>query len=122
MTATNLTLTNAQNSAATNLNSNITHIAVGNDNTTPTTGDTTLGSEDYREAQFSSNLSNNIVTNDLRLDVTENNGNTINEAGTFDASSGGNMYTRNLTTSFAKTSSKEAFYRIKTTFTASDNS
>lgn len=119
MVAVILTLTNAQNAAATDLNSNLTHITVGDDNTTPTVGDTDLGNTTYTDTKLSSSLNGNIVTIDMFLDVTENNTNTINEIGTKDGASG-NLYTHNLTTSFAKTSSKEAFYRNKITFTASN--
>ena len=119
MVAVTLTLTNAQNAAATDLDGNLTHVAVGDDNTTPTEGDTDLGNTTYTDTKFASSLSANVVTVDLRLDVTENNGNTINEIGTKDGASG-NLYTHDLTTSFAKTSSKEAFYRNKITFIASN--
>ena len=91
----------------------ITHIAVGDDDTTPTESDTTLGNETYRDAIFTSNVGANFLTWDVRLDSTENNGNTIKEIGSFDAASVGNMYTRNLTTVFDKTSAKEAYYQIK---------
>ena len=123
MVVTNNQLIIDQNLCASNLQENIvTHIAVGSDNTTPDESDTSLGSETYREALYNSNVSSNIALFDARLDVTENNGNTINEVSTQDASSGGNMQTRNLTTSFTKTSSNEVFYRIKVTYTAQDNS
>jgi len=55
------------------------------------------------------------------MDVTQNNGNDIEEIGALDASSGGNLYLHSLTTSFSKTADKEAYYRLKTTFVASNN-
>jgi len=103
------------------LNSTITHIAVGSGTTTPVIGDTTLSSEDYREVKFSSLATSTKYQVSVRLDVTENNGNTINEWGAFNAGSGGTMYFRNLTTAFAKTSSNEAYYRMALTFTFSDS-
>ena len=111
-----------QNNSATLINGEVTHISVGNDGTTPVITDTTLGNETFRDTLFANSVSSNVTTFDVKLDVTENNGETIAEIGTFDGSSGGNMYSRNLTTSFAKTSSKEAYYRVKMTFTAEDDS
>ena len=91
----------------------VTHMAVGDDNTTPVIGDTTLGNQTYIDSIFTSNTGGDFVFWDLRLDTTENNGNTIKEIGTFDAASSGNMFTRNLTTVFDKTSSKEAYYQVR---------
>jgi len=115
-----LALTNAQNAAATDLDGNVTHIAVGDDNTTPVVGNTALGNETYRGSLFSESLTNNVVVKDIRIDEASNNGNTVNEIGTFDAASSGNMSNHKLTTSVAKTSAKVFFYRLKTTFVASN--
>jgi hypothetical protein len=57
----------------------------------------------------------------LRLDVTENNGNTQNEVGGFDAGSGGTMYFRNLVTSLSKDNTKESLYRVRNFFTATNS-
>ena len=122
MTFQTYALNLVQNNSATLINGLVTHIAVGDDNTTPVIGDTTLGNETFRDAIYSDSVSSNVTNFDVKLDVTENNGETIAEIGTFDASSSGNMYSHNLTTSFAKTSSKEAYYRVKLTFEAEDNS
>lgn len=118
MVATTINLTESQNSAATNLYNKITHIAVGDGVTTPAVSDTTLTNETYRDSLYSQSIASNVVNKDIRLDVTENNGNNINEIGSFTASSGGDMHTHDLTTSFAKTADKEAYYRLKTTYTA----
>lgn len=122
MGVTNYELTQAQNSAASNLNSNITHIAVGDDNTPYSVGDTSLGNQTFIQTIDTQKVSSNVVTADVRLDATENNGNDIDEIGLLDAASSGNLYTRNITTNFAKTSSNEAFYRVKVTYTAEDDS
>ena len=90
-------------------------MAVGDDNTTPTVSDTTLGNETYREAIFKSSSGGSFVAWDLKLDTTENNGSTIKEVGTFTASSGGTMYTRNLSSSFDKDSTNEAYYQSRIT-------
>lgn len=115
-----LGLTNAQNASATNFDGNVTHIATGDNAVAPTVGDTALGNETFRGSLFGESLTENIVTKDLRISETENNGNTVNEIGTFDAASTGNMSSRKLTTSVAKTSSKVFFYRLKTTFVATN--
>lgn len=94
------------------LNSLVEYVAVGDDNTTPIESDTTLGNETYREINYSKTLNPDNMSITTRIDETENNGNTINEIGIFDESSGGNMYSHNLVTSFEKTSSKVAYYRI----------
>ena len=99
-----LALTNAQNAAATGLYANTTHMAVGDSTTTPVVADTALGNETYRSSLFGESLSDNVVTKDFRIDEASNNGNTVNEIGTFDAASAGNMSNHKLTTSAAKTS------------------
>jgi hypothetical protein len=111
-----------QNNSATLINGLVTHIALGDDNTTPLISDTSLGNETFRDDTYADSVSSNVTNFDVRLDVTENNGNTIAEIGTFDDDTTGNMYSHNLTTSFAKTSSKEAYYRVKMTFVAEDDS
>jgi len=95
----------------TQLDTIATHVAVGDDNTTPVVGDTALGNETYIEARFRAFANSNSFIIDLRLDTTENNGNTIAEHGVFDAASGGNLISRDLTTAFNKTASNESFYR-----------
>lgn len=106
----------ANNSILTTLNTNITHLAVGTNNTAPTISDTTLGTEVYRDSEFQSIITGFKLVSKIYLDTTEANSNTLEEVGTFTASSGGTMYTRNLVTSFAKTSSKTATYSVKIIF------
>jgi len=118
MVITNYRLAIIQNTAATNFSSAVTDIAVGSGSTTPVSSQTTLVTETFRDGIDNTTLLANEVSKDLLLDVTENNSNTINEIGAFDDPAAGNMESRNLTTSFAKTSDKEAYYRLKTTFTA----
>ena len=114
-------LTNAQNSAASNLYTNITHIGVGTDNTAFDVAQTALVAETDRNALFGQLLSDNVVRKDVRFDETENNDNTVREIGTFNAASSGTMYTRNLTNPALKTANKAFFYRLKTTFVAENN-
>lgn len=97
----------------TELEDNITHIAVGDGSTAVSLSDTTLGNETFREIVFRSNTESSFLSADIKIDTTENNTNTINEIGTFNASSGGTMYTRSLTQSFNKTSTNEFYGQIK---------
>lgn len=110
-------LVNAQNDAATGYKNNITHIAIGSNGTVPISSNTTLGTETFRDVAENIVRISNIVRTDIRLDVTENNGNFQREIGSFNDSVAGVMNEHNLLTPFDKTSSKEAFYRITTTFT-----
>lgn len=91
----------------------VTYMAVGDGTSTPLVTQTALDNETDIDAIFQSATGGNFVSWDLKLDITENNGNTINEIGTFTAASSGTMYTRNLTTSFAKTANNEVYYQVK---------
>jgi len=90
-------MNNARNSLFNQFINNISHIAVGDDNTTPVVTDTSLGNQTYIESATvtQSGLS---ITSKTVLEITENNGNTVKELGIFDRESLGNMYTRTLTT------------------------
>jgi len=94
----------------TEIDDKISHAGVGSDNTTPLVSDTELGGETYRESILSSQSLATAHKVTLYLDQTENNGNSQREIGTFNASSGGTMYTRNLVTLFDKTSDKSSRY------------
>jgi hypothetical protein len=92
------------------LDTNITHIGVGTDTTTPVEADTVLGAEVDRNAEYTSTLSSNQFKSQLRLDTTDANGYTLAEIGMFNAATTGTMYTHNLISAFAKTASKKAIY------------
>ena len=117
MVNVSLKLINAQNAAALDFSSSVSHIGIGDDNTLPTTSDTGLGNQTFIGSSENLVIEDNIVRYDIRLDVTENNGNTHKEIGTFDSGSSGNLYDRNLVTEFEKTSDKEVYYRLKTIYT-----
>lgn len=90
------------------LSTEITHIAVGDDDTAFDEAQSTLQSETYREALLSTpSIIVNSISFTILLDVLENNGNDIRESGTFDNSVGGNMWTRNLTNLISKDSTIE---------------
>ena len=83
-----------------------THGAVGDDNTTPTPGDTTLGNEVFRKAiaSFDKTTFTNKTIASVQITSAEANGNTIREGGFFDAVAAGNMLTHFLVNDIVKTS------------------
>lgn len=93
--------------------SNATHMAVGDDNTAPTVGDTTLGNELTRKArqEYTEGTSDVIIS--LFLNSTESNGNSLKEVGMFDAGAAGNLLERNTFTTISKTSSIEVWIDIE---------
>ena len=92
------------------LNTLITHTATGDDDTTPTVSDTTLGNETLREVYFDKVLiSTTGIGFTMFQDTADNNGEDIKETGLFDASSGGNLYSHSLTNAISKDSAKEVF-------------
>ena len=118
MTIQNPILSLFESDCVSRLNSTISHIAVGSGTTSPLPEQTQLTTETHREEIFESNITANSFTTSVFLDVTENNGNIVNEIGSFNASSSGTMVSRNLTTSSEKTSSKEFYYDVKFTISA----
>ena len=118
MVVKSIVLNKAKQDALDSMESSISHMAVGSDGTTPTESDTALGAETFRETLFSEESSSFIYQAEIFLDSSENNGNTVRETGSFDASSGGTMYTRNLTNDIVKDSSVELFVTLTITFDA----
>jgi len=96
---------------------NITHLAVGDDNTTPVVTNITMNNETYRKASTITRTGL-IITQKAVLDITENNGNTVYEMAGFDAASSGNMYYHNLTTVVAKDGNTEIRLSNVTTVTS----
>ena len=74
-----------------------TYGAIGSGTATPAASDTTLGSEDLRDTidAFDKSASSKIIAS-IRIELGENNGNTIAEVGWLNAASGGSLWTRNL--------------------------
>lgn len=93
--------------------SDASHVAVGDDNTTPTAGDTVLGNELTRKArqEYTEGTSDVIIS--LFLNSLESNGNALKEVGMFDASSGGNLLQRNIFTTINKTTGLEVWIDIE---------
>lgn len=92
---------------------NSTHLAVGDDNTTPTVGDTALGNELTRKArqEYTEGTSDVIIS--LFLNSAESNGNALTEVGMFDAASSGTLLERETYTVINKTSSLEVWIDIE---------
>lgn len=110
-------MTNATTNFIATLSPLLTHIAVGDDDTTPTVLDTALGNETFREALFDTVVTtSNSISINIFLDTSENNSNDIKETGVFDAASSGNMYSRSLTNVISKDSSKEVFIELQYNF------
>lgn len=98
MVLTNDLLTSLRSNIKDDIETDITHIAVGDDNTSPSSGQTDLVSETFRSAVDSTDKTSIIdeITSSMTILTTENNGNTIKEVGGFDDSSGGSMAFRNV--------------------------
>ena len=106
-------LTTIKTAVRASIVSESSHLAVGDDDTTPTVGDTTLGNELTRKArqEYTEGTSDVIIS--LWLSSLESNGNALKEVGMFDASSGGNLLERNTFTVVNKTSSIEMWIDIE---------
>ena len=116
MGVTNHYLDASATAAGTSLNTNVSHFATGDDDTTPTDDDTTLNKETYREALFDTDQKTYYIEFQSYQDSTENNTNSIKEAGLFDAGAAGNCYAHALTNNISKTSSVEVFLGFRITF------
>lgn len=118
MTVQQYVIDNVGNEILTDIQADVSHIAVGDDNTTPTTSDTSLGNETYRESFRNEEIINHKLFTEIFMDISENNGNNIREAGVFNAASGGDMFSRSLTNELSKTSTREVFVQIDIFVTA----
>jgi len=97
----------------TSVTTNGTHMAVGTDNTTPTVGDTALGTEVTRKALQESTVGTSDIILSLYLNSTESNGNSLVEIGLLDAASSGNLLVRDIFTTITKNSSTEVWIDIE---------
>ena len=95
------------------IDSEATHVAVGTDNTTPTSSDTTLGSEVLRKARQDYTEGTSDVVVSLWISSLEANGNDLKEVGIFNASSGGTLLTRETFTTISKSSNTELWIDIE---------
>ena len=116
MVLTSTLLTEVRDDIKDQLETLFTHGAVGTASPTPAASDTALGGEVFRDSidDFDKSVSN-AVTASLRISTTEANGETLRENGWFNASSGGDMWTRNTFSAINKTSDVQLF--LDTTIT-----
>jgi len=114
MTLTSAGLVGVRDNTKSYIEAEVTYIAVGDDDTTPTAADTALGNEQFRSAVDDTDTSGTgKVIHSLRIATTENNGNDVDEVGAFDASSSGNMLSRDTITTIAKTSDIQIYLDLE---------
>lgn len=95
-----------------------TYLGVGDDNTTPSLSDTTLGNEVDRNLNTDNikDVNTGKYLFGTTFTLTEANGYTLREFGLFDAATGGNMTVRNLITpEVDKTSDVEFIQNLQVT-------
>jgi len=83
----------------------VTHFAVGTGSTAVAAGDTSLGSEVYREAITQTSTSSGAIEFKHYLPSTEANGVDLTEAGLLTATSGGVLFARVVFAAISKTAS-----------------
>ena len=90
-----------------------TYLGVGTGTATASDTDTALDNEVLRKArQEYTNNTNNVIIS-LWLGTSEANGNDLAEVGCFDASSGGNLLSRDNFTALSKTNDMEVWFDIE---------
>ena len=114
-TKTNTILNGIMSNAVSYIDTQETYMAVSTDTTAPTVSDTTLGGTELRQAVLSSSTTSNSITKEVFISASQFNGNTINKAGTYSASSGANLLGASLTNSIVKNATTEVFVSITTT-------
>jgi hypothetical protein len=88
----------------------ITHGAVGTDTAATVAGDTALTTEVFRDVIAARVKGTQSLTLQFVLGSTHANGSTLTEAGLFNASSGGTMYARVVTSAVNKTALVSVLY------------
>jgi len=122
MTETTLVLEDLRDTSITRINTTHTYVAVGDDNTTPTAGDTTLGNETFRDTRDAVDTSTpGVIVISLEVGAAEDNGNDVKEVGCFDAAGAGNMWNRNLLNTISKTSDIILYLDIQKTVTVTED-
>lgn len=111
MVVTNLKLNEVAPAVVTDMDTEITHVGYGSGTAGPNPSDTTLQTETFRNAKFSSIINVGEIRVIGRLSTSENN-NSNAEIGTFDAASSGNMSMHNALNIFTKTSSMTVNYFV----------
>jgi len=88
----------------------VNYLGVGTGTTAVAAGDTTLESEQFRGAITKRTSVSGAFTMAYYLSSTQGNGNDLTEAGLFDTSSGGSMFSRVTYSAITKTSSIAVMY------------
>ena len=96
--------------------SNLTHGAVGTDNTAPTSADTALGGENTRKTFEGYTDDDRETIFEIWIASTEGNGVTLQEVGLFNAGAGGDMLARSTFTGIAKDATKELLVEYKVVY------
>jgi hypothetical protein len=89
------------------------HISSGDDNTAATVSDTALGNEVIRRLITTTQSDANTVTYSMLIASTQVVGQTLREAGIFNASTSGTMFVRFTHANIAKLNTIEVEYTIK---------
>lgn len=96
----------------------LTHFAVGTDDTAASSGDTTLGTEVFRDTFTQTTEDPKQLEIRYYLGSGDANGNTLKEVGLFNAASGGTMYARAVHTGIVKDTSVAITYVWTLTWSA----
>lgn len=97
----------------------ITHLAVGTSATAAAAAQTALVAETFRDSLTQVTRSGNVLTVRQFLSSTQANGSTLQEAGIFNASSGGTMLARAIYTGIVKDATRTVTFIWSFTLTAS---
>lgn len=122
MVLTSNTLTEIRTRVKADIAALATHIAVGDDNTTPTPADTTLANEVFRDSvdEVDQSPADKVIVS-LRVNTTEANGNDIKETGSFNAGAAGTMWSRDTLNSISKTDDINLFIDLSYTIVVEDD-
>ena len=110
---TNYFLNDIKDTAINEIIAKTQYIAVGTGTTTATISDTSLDNEILRKARQSYTQNTNSVVVSMWIGTSEANGSTLSEVGVFDASSGGNLLTRDTFTGLTKDNNTEVWIDLE---------
>jgi len=122
MTLTTTTIDEIKDAVLDRMESKFAYIAVGTDDTTPSSSDTALGNEVLRKSrqEYLRDDTNGKITVSMWILSTEANGNDLKEVGVFDTSSGGNLYSRNVFNTLTKNNNIEVWIDVEFTTTVQE--
>lgn len=100
------------------INKDASHLAVGTDDTTPASSNSSLNNEVFRGAVTSTTDQLSTLKTSTLIDTSEANGNTLKEVGLFTASSGGTLLNHAIISDVVKTDAKAVTIDVSLTFSA----